>query len=145
MTRKYEIVYILDSALEESQINEVLDTLHELLKTPDTPEPVTDSTHWGKRTLAYEIAGKAIGYYVIARFETVPTALTEFERRLKLEDRILRYLLVVDEGLKPLTVPSEGKEPDTAPQAPEKPMEPDTAPQAPEEPVEAAAPTGEDA
>ena len=109
MTRKYEIVYIFDSALEESQINETLEPLHELLKTPDAPTPVTASSHWGKRTLAYEVAGKSVGYYVIVRFETDPTTLTEFERPLTLEARILRYLIVVEEGLKPLVDPSEAE------------------------------------
>ena len=107
MTRKYEIVYIFDSALEESVINQVLETLHELLKTPSAPEPVTATSHWGKRTLAYEVEGKAIGYYVVVRFDTEPAVLTEFERRIKLEERILRYLIVVDEGFKPLMTPGE--------------------------------------
>jgi len=107
MTRKYEIVYIFDSALEESVINQVLDTLHELLKTTSAPEPVTALSHWGKRTLAYEVEGKPIGYYAVARLDTEPAALTEFERRIKLEERILRYLIVVDEGFKPLMTPAE--------------------------------------
>ncbi len=107
MTRKYEIVYILDSALEESAIDQILDTQHELLKTPNSPEPVTALSHWGKRTLAYEVEGKSVGYYVVARVDTEPSALTEFERRLKLEDRILRHLIVVDDGFKPLMSPAE--------------------------------------
>ena len=109
MTRKYEIVYILDSALEESAIDQILDTLHELLKTPNSPKPVTASSHWGKRTLAYEVEGKSVGYYVVARVDTEPSALTEFERRLKLEDRILRHLIVVDDGFKPLMSPAEAE------------------------------------
>ena len=109
MTRKYEIVYIFDSALEESEIDQILGTLHELLKTPSSPEPVTQTSHWGKRTLAYEVKGKSIGYYVVARLDIEPSTLTEFERRIKLEDRILRYLIVVDEGFKPLLSPAEAE------------------------------------
>jgi small subunit ribosomal protein S6 len=109
MMRKYEIVYIFDSALEESEIDQILDTQHELLKTPSSPEPVTATSHWGKRTLAYEVKSKSVGYYVVARLETEPSALTEFERRIKLEDRILRYLIVVDEGFKPLLSPAEAE------------------------------------
>ncbi len=112
MTRKYEIVYIFDSALEEAQINEVLDTLHDLLKTPESPNPVTATSHWGKRSMAYEINGKAIGYYVVARIDTRPDALTEFERRLKLEDQVLRHLIVVDEGFKPLPTPADDADPE---------------------------------
>jgi len=107
MTRKYEIVYIFDSALEESEIDQILDTLHQVLETPSSPQPVTATSHWGKRTLAYEVKGKPVGYYVVARLDTEPSALTEFERRIKLEARVLRYLIVVDEGFKPLLTPAE--------------------------------------
>jgi len=107
MTRQYEIVYIFDSALEESEIDQILDTLHQVLETPSSPQPVTATSHWGKRTLAYEVKGKPVGYYVVARLDTEPSALTEFERRIKLEARVLRYLIVVDEGFKPLLTPAE--------------------------------------
>ncbi len=153
MTRKYEIVYIFDSALEESQITEILEPLHELLKAPDAPTPVTASSHWGKRTLAYEVAGKSVGYYVVVRFDTDPTVLTEFERRLKLEERILRYLIVIDEGLKPLIDPSEAEaqasdaKPGETTTGEPKPAETRTAEATPTEPktAEATTTTGEDA
>lgn len=101
MTRKYEIVYIFDSALEEEQVNERLERFHGLLKTPEHPEPVTGTSHWGRRTLAYPVAGKPVGYYVVTQFETAPDALKEFERALKLDDSVLRHLVVVNEGEPP--------------------------------------------
>ena len=102
MTREYEFVYIFDSALEEAQINEILERLHVPLKTPESPEPITEMSHWGKRTLAYEIKGKAVGYYVVVRCTTQPDALGEFERLVKLDESVLRYLVVINEGLGPL-------------------------------------------
>ncbi len=102
MTREYEFVYIFDSALEEAQINETLERLHVPLKTPESPEPITEMSHWGKRTLTYEIKGKAVGYYVVVRCTTQPDALGEFERLVKLDESVLRYLVVINEGLGPL-------------------------------------------
>lgn len=99
MKRKYEIVYIFDSALEESEVNEHLERFHELLKSPETPEPITGIVHWGKRTLAYPIKRRDVGYYVVAHFETDTQLLREFERIIKLNESVLRYLIVINEGL----------------------------------------------
>ncbi|MGD2135198.1 MAG: 30S ribosomal protein S6 [Gemmatimonadales bacterium] len=104
MTREYELVYIFDSALEEAQVTEHLDRFHALLQTPDNPEPVSAAAHWGKRTLAYPIRGKEVGYYVVVQFAADPSLLPELERRLKLEENVLRYLLVLNEGLAPIGV-----------------------------------------
>lgn len=106
MSREYEIVYVFDSALEETQVTEHLDRFHELLKNPENPNPVTSVSHWGKRTLSYPIKGKEQGYYVLVRFETDPTLLPEFERAIKLEDSALRHLIVVNEAL-PVPVTSD--------------------------------------
>src|SRR5207247_4943697 len=54
MTRRYETVYIFDSALEEPAITERLDKFHALL-TKDGKGSVTNVAHWGKRTLAFPI------------------------------------------------------------------------------------------
>ena len=104
MTRKYEVVYIFDSALEEEQINGTLERFHELLKSDERPEPVTAVNYWGKRTLAYPIRGKEAGYYVVTELESRPDQLAEFERALKLEESIMRYLIVVNEGEAPRPV-----------------------------------------
>jgi small subunit ribosomal protein S6 len=106
MSQKYEIVYIFDSALEETEINERLDRFHGLLKTSEFPTPITDTSHWGKRTLAYPIKKKEQGYYVVAQFETEQKTLAEFERAIKLDDRVLRHLIVINEGLSTIPVGS---------------------------------------
>ncbi len=99
MARQYEIVYIFDSALEEAQVNERLEQHHALLKTAEHPQPVTAVNHWGRRTLAYPIDRKETGYYVVVQFETDTSVLSEFERALKLDEAVLRYLLVLNEGI----------------------------------------------
>jgi len=101
MTREYELVYIFDSTLDEAQINERLERFHALIKTSERPEPVTSTRHWGKRTLAYSIAGKETGYYVVEQFETEPGMLGELERAIKLDEGVIRYLIVLNEGLVP--------------------------------------------
>jgi small subunit ribosomal protein S6 len=104
VTRKYEAVYIFDSALEEAQVNERLDRFHALLKSPASPDPITSVNHWGKRTLAYPVKGKETGYYAVVQFQSDPPLLPEFERAIKLDDGVLRYLVVLNEGEAPRPV-----------------------------------------
>lgn len=118
MTRPYEIVYIFESALEEQQIDEHLARFHELLKTPDHPNPVINTNHWGKRTLAYPVKGHEVGYYVVVNCETEPENLREFDRALKLDERLLRYLLVLIEGEQPKAVAAAAEEDRDGPRAP---------------------------
>ncbi len=93
MVRPYEAVYLFDSALEDSAITERLDRYHALLGNPSDLK----IDHWGRRQLAYPISRKEQGYYVVARYSAEGTALPEFERALKLDDGLLRYLLTLHE------------------------------------------------
>ena len=89
----YEIVYILDSALEREAVDEKLATFHAALGGQ-----ITVIDHWGVRQLAYPIGKSSTGYYVIVHVATDPTALPEFERLLKLDEETMRYLVVHNEG-----------------------------------------------
>jgi small subunit ribosomal protein S6 len=103
MTRRYETVYIFDSALEEPQVNEKLERFHALI-TKDSKGTVGNVAHWGKRTLTYRLKKKDTGYYVVVQFETEPALLPEYERALKLDESLLRFLTVVNEGEPPKPV-----------------------------------------
>ncbi len=72
MTRRYETVYIFDSALDEPAITEKLTRLHTLFK----------------------IKKKDTGYYVVAQFDATGDLLPEYERAVKLDEGVLRYLVV---------------------------------------------------
>jgi small subunit ribosomal protein S6 len=97
MARRYETVYIFDTALEEPAISEKLERFHALL-TKDGKGSVATSSHWGKRSLAYPIKKKETGYYVVTQFETAGELLPEYERAVKLDESVLRYLVVLNEG-----------------------------------------------
>jgi small subunit ribosomal protein S6 len=95
--RDYEAVYIFDSALEESRIGEKIERYHGLL-TGENGGEITAVDHWGKRQLAYPIQDRDNGYYVVTHFTASPTALPEYERVLKLDEELLRYMVVINEG-----------------------------------------------
>ncbi|HEX9729645.1 MAG TPA: 30S ribosomal protein S6 [Gemmatimonadales bacterium] len=115
MSRPYEIVYIFDSVLEEPQVSEKLQRFHDLLKSADNPEPVKDVNHWGKRTLAYAVKGREVGYYVVVRVEAAPASLPEFERAIKLDEGVIRYLVVLNDGEQPRAPVAVGEDDDDRP------------------------------
>jgi small subunit ribosomal protein S6 len=94
--RLYEAVYIFDPALDEPSINSKLEGYHALVTGGEGQVAAVD--HWGSRQLAYPIEKHKTGYYVVAQFHGNPEALPEFERALKLEEGLLRYLVVLNEG-----------------------------------------------
>lgn len=94
--RLYEVVYILDPALDESAVSSKLEKLHEVATGQGGEVAAVD--HWGVRQLAYSISKHGSGYYVVAQFTASPDALPEFERLLKLDSEVMRYLLVLNEG-----------------------------------------------
>lgn len=94
MPRPYETVIIFDSALEDSQVQEKIQRLSSLV-APNGGDSVKVDV-WGKRKLAYPIDKKEQGIYAVLRYETEPSALTEFERIMRLDEQVLRQLTVVD-------------------------------------------------
>jgi small subunit ribosomal protein S6 len=95
--RDYEVVYIFKSALGTEDIDARLQRYHEKILAAEGSE-ITAVEHWGKRQLAYPIDRNENGYYVVAQFSTEPGALPEFERLLKLDEEVLRHLVVLSEG-----------------------------------------------
>jgi len=94
--RLYEVVYILDPVLDEGAVTAKLEKFHALANADGGEVSAVD--HWGARQLAYPIKRQNTGYYVVAQFTASASALPEFERLLKLDEEVLRYLLVINEG-----------------------------------------------
>ena len=94
--RLYEVVYIMDPALDESAAGATLEKFHALATAQGGEVSAID--HWGNRQLAYPIAKQSTGYYVVAQFTAAADALPEYERLLKLDPEVMRYLLVLNEG-----------------------------------------------
>ncbi len=102
-SRTYEAVYIFDSALEDQAIADKLAKFHGMLNAAGD----ISIEHWGRRQLAYQIKRRENGYYAIATFTLDDVkVLPEFERALKLDEGVLRYLISLHErelGAPPMT------------------------------------------
>ena len=93
---QYEVMYVIDPALEESARTELINRFSELVKKNGGEVDRVDE--WGKRRLAYAINYKTEGYYVLM-YVTAPSEFPrEMERNLKISDSVLRYLVIRFEG-----------------------------------------------
>lgn len=95
--RDYEIVFIFNSALDRSAVDQKLERFNKLV-TGNGGGEVTAVEHWGKRQLAYRIKKHDNGYYVVVQVQASPDRLPEFERAVRLDEDVLRYLVVLSEG-----------------------------------------------
>lgn len=92
---KYELVLIFKPELSEEDRNTVFSRIQQVIDENGKIEEVHD---WGKRKLAYEINYIKEGYYYIVNFDLDPQFVKEIERRCRLFDQIIRYMVVrVDE------------------------------------------------
>ncbi len=95
--RDYEVVYIFHPSLAEEAVNQKLEKFHPIATRSEGAEVIA-LDHWGVRQLAYQVKGESQGYYVVAQLTADPPDLGEFERSLKLDEEVLRYLVVLSEG-----------------------------------------------
>ena len=92
---KYELVLIFKPELSEEDRNTVFSRIQQVIDENGKLEEVHD---WGKRKLAYEINYIKEGYYYIVNFDLDPQFVKEIERRCRLFEQIIRYMVVrVDE------------------------------------------------
>ena len=88
----YYLTLILNPDLEEKQRGEVLEAVKKNLTKEDGKFEKEDA--WGNKDLAYQIRKKSKGYYVHFEFSADPKAARDLDKSLKLEEDIMRYLLV---------------------------------------------------
>jgi small subunit ribosomal protein S6 len=94
--RQYEVVFIVDPAADDDEVNRLTDSLKQI--ATDQGGVVTKAESMGRRQLAYEILHKTEGSFMLLEIEGSGREIAELERRMRVNDRILRYLTVrVDE------------------------------------------------
>ena len=91
---RYELTYIIDTAVEENARKELIEKFSELIKANGGEIEKVDETFWGKRRLAYAINDKTEGYYVLVTMKAPSDLPREIERNLEINENILRYLTI---------------------------------------------------
>jgi small subunit ribosomal protein S6 len=146
MMNRYEMIYIIDTGLEETARKELIEKVSALITNNGGEIEKVDET-WGKRRLAYAIDYKTEGWYVLVNFKAPADLPRELERNLQINENVLRYLVVKLEEKRSAVKPRANRPaPVAAPVEEEAAPAVEEAPAAVEEAVaEEAAPAAEEA
>jgi len=89
----YEVTYILKPQLEEADVEAKITAIAEQLTT-NGGEVVGEIEKLGKRRLAYEIQDVREGFYATMKFKGDAAQAKELERQLRLNENVMRHLLI---------------------------------------------------
>lgn len=88
--RLYDVVLVLRSSVTETTKDKLLDTIKKWLGDAK----VAKVEEWGKKALAYPIKKEREGNYVILEVESEDGLKGDFEKRLLMEETVLRHLVL---------------------------------------------------
>ena len=94
--RTYEVIFIIDPDVAENDVMQLSEGIQKIITSQGGS--ITKTEMMGKRQLAYEINHKRNGIYVLLEVEGSGAEIAEVERRMRVNDQILRYMTIrVDE------------------------------------------------
>lgn len=97
--RTYEVMYIVNPDTADDKIAKLNEAVEKLIQKEGGNVVKIDDI--GRRRLAYPINKKDEGYYVLFEIEGTGQEIAELERRMRVNDMIIRFMTVrVDEDRK---------------------------------------------
>ena len=110
--RPYEILVIVDPRPTDEEVAALLTQLDGQIKTLGAD--VAKMENWGKRRLAYDIRKQREGTYAVFEVSAEPAMVKEFERQLRLNENVLRFLSTQVQIRKKKARPGKTEEPPAA-------------------------------
>jgi small subunit ribosomal protein S6 len=110
MQRDYELMYVVRPDLDEDGLRSAVEAVQGLVEGQGGE--VLTTTPWGKRRLAYEIAGLRDGHYVIVEFRGDGSKVKELERALRINDHVIRHMITIAVPKPPEDEAKEGRRAD---------------------------------
>lgn len=95
MLRYYEMIFIVHPNVPEEELPVITDKVTSAIH--QGKGEVIRIEKWGKRRCAHKIKKCAKGYYFLLYFSIPPVGLTELDRALRYDEKILRYQTVVSD------------------------------------------------
>jgi small subunit ribosomal protein S6 len=89
MVRKYETIIIVQPDLGDEELKGLSAKIQEIIAT--MKGDLKRLEDWGVRKLAYPVKKSQRGRYYYLRFDGDAALIAELERRLRLDDKVLRY------------------------------------------------------
>lgn len=90
--KKYEVMYIINSSLEDTKRVALVAELSGIITANGGKIAKTDE--WGMRDFAYKIDDMTKGYYVVTTFEADNSGVKEFDRLMRINPNVVRFLIV---------------------------------------------------
>lgn len=90
--KKYEIMFIVKATQESADVKKTAENAKTILTSQKAN--VTEFKELGEKKLAYPIKKELNGYYYVMQVEANNEAITEFDRKVKLDENILRHLII---------------------------------------------------
>jgi small subunit ribosomal protein S6 len=90
--RNYEMMVVLKPLLPDDLRKSIHKEFMDMMEQEGGE--VLDVDVWGKRYLAYKIAGHNEGYYIVYDYKGSPEVINEMKRQLQLKPEILRFMIV---------------------------------------------------
>jgi small subunit ribosomal protein S6 len=95
----YEHVLIARPDISPQQVDALIEDIGKTVK--ELGGTVGKTEYWGLRNLTYRIRKNRKGHYALLSIDCPPTAVHELERRLKINEDVMRYKTIRVEELDP--------------------------------------------
>ena len=92
---KYEIMFIVRTDISEEAQKNVVKTFEKVLT--DMKAKVVSNKDMGQKKLVYEINKQVRGNYYLFNVEASAAAVKEFDRKAKIDENILRHIVIREE------------------------------------------------
>ena len=96
MMTNYEIMFIVKSTLDEAAQKSVVKDIQNLIT--DNKGKVIEFKEMGRKKLAYPIEKEVSGFYYLMYAEANAEIIKEFDRKLRINENILRHLTLKKES-----------------------------------------------
>lgn len=90
--RKYEVMYIVNASLDDAKRQEVIENMHGIITNGGGT--IANVDEWGVKEFAYRIDDMTKGYYMVVTFEADNETIKEFDRLMRINNSIVRYMIV---------------------------------------------------
>ncbi len=92
----YEVMFIVKATLDESNLSKITTEVQKLIS--DNKGKVIEFKDMGRKKLAYPINKEVSGFYYLMNVEATHEVIQEFDRKLRINENILRHLILRKEG-----------------------------------------------
>ncbi len=92
----YEVMFIVKATVDEAMLKKITTEIQKLIT--DNKSKVIEFKDMGRKKLAYPINKEVSGFYYLMNVEATHEVIREFDRKLRINENILRHLILKKES-----------------------------------------------